>query len=153
MLRNTRWTLLPALFCSLSLQPGRAAERVPPSSMVQAEPVPETCIPVVGGVFAVKDTGEAQTASGMTMPTVIPDSRVLPRYPASALESEVAGKIQVRGVVCRDGSIEGVHAVKAPSPELGNAAVEAVKQWRFHPAMKDGEPVAVRYVVSLDVKP
>jgi len=39
---------------------------------------------------------------------------------------------------------------KTLSPDFDNAAIEAVKQWKFSPAMKDGNPLAVEIAVELN---
>jgi protein TonB len=74
-------------------------------------------------------------------------------YPEAARQAGVQGKVRVQAVVCKDGSVQGVQVLKSPSPELGTAAADAVRLWKFQPAVKDGKPVAVRYTVTLDVKP
>jgi TonB family protein len=61
--------------------------------------------------------------------------------------------VDLRAVVCKDGSVQAVQVVKAPTEEAGKAAAEALSKWKFSPPMKDGHPVAVGYMVSVDVKP
>jgi TonB family protein len=61
--------------------------------------------------------------------------------------------VKVRGIVCKDGSITAVQVLHAPTPDVGTAAADALRKWKFNPAMKDGQAVAVRYMVSFDVKP
>ena len=39
------------------------------------------------------------------------------------------------------------------SPELDQAAVEAVKKWQFDPATRRGKPVAVRISTEFDFQP
>jgi len=42
-----------------------------------------------------------------------------------------------------------VHVVRSVDRGIDASAVEAVQQWRFDPARKDGEPVAVRVTVEI----
>jgi len=63
-------------------------------------------------------------------------SRVLPEYPSLARQMNVAGKVKVEATVSADGRVLDTRVVGG-SPLLVNAAVEALKKWRFEPAAKD----------------
>ena len=65
-----------------------------------------------------------------------------PDYPSSAKAAGIEGTVIVKYVIGEDGSVRDVKALKGP-PELTDAAVEAVKTWRFQPILVDGAPVAV----------
>jgi protein TonB len=52
-------------------------------------------------------------------------------------------------VIDEVGMVRDVLITGSPSDELSTAAIEAFKQWRFAPAMMDGKPVAVRYIVTV----
>jgi TonB family protein len=65
-----------------------------------------------------------------------------PSYPAEAKAASIEGVVVVQYTVTETGEVTDVQAVRGP-PELTAVCVEAVKAWRFSPAMKDGEPVAV----------
>ena len=47
------------------------------------------------------------------------------------------------------GMVRDVLIKESPADQLSAAAIEALEQWRFAPAMMDGRPVAVRYIVTL----
>jgi TonB family protein len=61
----------------------------------------------------------------------------------------VVGSVTVALIVSSKGVPKGVQVVKGLDKEVDQSTVEAVEQWRFAPAQKDGKPVAVR--VSLDI--
>jgi protein TonB len=63
-------------------------------------------------------------------------------YTAAARAEGIEGKLKLRVVVGADGSVLSVDVLSSVSPELDAAAVAAVKQWRFRPAMACGKPVA-----------
>jgi protein TonB len=63
-------------------------------------------------------------------------------YTAAARADGIEGKLKLRVVVGIDGSVVSVEVLASVSPELDAAAVAAVKQWRFKPAMACGKPVA-----------
>jgi protein TonB len=62
-------------------------------------------------------------------------------YTAQARAENIEGKLKLRLVVGRDGSVVQVDVLASVSPELDAAAVEAAKKWRFTPAMACGKPV------------
>ena len=63
-------------------------------------------------------------------------------YTAAARSEGIEGKLKLKIVVGADGSVLAVEILASVSPELDAAAVAAVKQWRFRPAMACGKPVA-----------
>jgi hypothetical protein len=56
------------------------------------------------------------------------------------------------GVVGVDGALRDITLRPADlDPRLAAAVRKSLAAWRFQPARKDGEPVAVRYVVTLNI--
>lgn len=65
-----------------------------------------------------------------------------PRYPRDAQRRGESGTVVLRVHVGTDGEPEGIDLVTGSgSRSLDRAAVEAVRRWRFEPAMRDGRPV------------
>jgi protein TonB len=62
-------------------------------------------------------------------------------YTASARAEGIEGKLKLKITVGEDGSVLRVEVLASVSPELDAAAVSAVKQWRFRPAMMCGKAV------------
>ena len=73
-----------------------------------------------------------------------------PQYPAQLKRDGVSGMVVVNVVIDADGSVEEVEVRKSTNSEFDAPAVEAVKQWRFKPAKKDGN--AIRSKVALPLK-
>ena len=63
-------------------------------------------------------------------------------YTASARAEGIEGKLKLKITVGDDGSVVRVEVLASVSPELDAAAVSAVKQWRFRPAMMCGKAVS-----------
>jgi len=63
-------------------------------------------------------------------------TRVVPEYPALARQLNVTGKVKIETTIAADGHVLSTRVVGG-SPLLVNAALEALKQWRFEPASKD----------------
>ena len=103
--------------------------------------------------FAVAETAEAD--ADVTAPYLIPESRVSPSYPPAALAARFDGTVMMALKVLRDGSVESVEVLDSSRPNLGfeQAAESAVNQWRFEPALRNGEPVDAYSVVRLYFRP
>jgi protein TonB len=59
------------------------------------------------------------------------------------------GSVIIALVVSSKGLPKDPHVVKGLDQELDASAVEAVKEWRFSPAQKNGKPIAVRVSVQI----
>jgi TonB family protein len=67
-------------------------------------------------------------------------SKVSPEYPPLAKQMNVTGKVKIEATVAADGHVTSTKVVGG-SPLLVNAALEAVKQWRFEPAAKESTEI------------
>lgn len=52
-------------------------------------------------------------------------------------------------VVTSEGKATNISVVKSPGMGLDEKAIEAVRKWRFKPAMKDGKPVDTRVPIEI----
>ena len=83
-----------------------------------------------------------------------PGYRVTPEYPVAALRAGESGTVLLRvavGIGGLPGEID--FARRSGSRELDNAARDAVKQWRFEPARRNGKPVASVVEIPVDFAP
>ena len=74
---------------------------------------------------------------------------VAPRYPAKQRARHEEGKAVVALIVEPDGSLSEIQVAAATDPEIGDAAIASVRQWRFLPGRKDGQPVRVRIEIPI----
>ncbi|MGH9503717.1 MAG: energy transducer TonB [Terriglobales bacterium] len=74
--------------------------------------------------------------------------RVQPDYPALARQVRVQGRVVLRAMISREGSIENLQVLSG-HPMLVQAAVDAVRQWRYRPYVLNGEPVEVETEVTV----
>lgn len=82
------------------------------------------------------------------------DQSPAPSYPAEALRVGEGGTVVLRVEVGADGRPGEIGFVRrSGSRELDRAAREAVAQWRFAPAMRDGEAVASTIEVPVEFSP
>ena len=84
----------------------------------------------------------------VTLPKVVsaPD----PTYTAAASKKAVEGTVLLWLIVNAQGAPEHVRVDKALDPGLDEKAVEAVRTWKFVPATKGGQPVAVFIMVKVN---
>jgi periplasmic protein TonB len=78
--------------------------------------------------------------------------RVDPDYPAEARPAKLQGVIVLDVVVGSDGSVVDVHALNGPEV-LAQAAMRALRWWRFEPYRVDGNAVVVETTVAMEFKP
>lgn len=98
---------------------------------------------------ASREAAEAEVAR-VTPPRVV--EKAFPAYPEDAKEEKVQGVVIVQAVIETDGSVSRVRFIKRLHPSLDQAAAEAIRQWRFEPALLDGEPVAVHYNLTINFR-
>ncbi len=121
----------------------------PPAPLQNRPPVAEA--PVAPPTPAIDRTGVyAAVPPGGTQPEEL--DRVIPRYPSMARRAGIEGPVVVRGIVRRDGTIDDVEVIRDLPYGLGDAAREAVSQWRFRPATYRGEPIDVYYTVTVNFR-
>lgn len=76
-----------------------------------------------------------------------------PKYPALALEQNIEGRVVLIVDVAADGSVSNAVVERSePTGVFDAAALEAVRTWKFSPAMKDGKPVAGQVRVPIDFR-
>lgn len=74
--------------------------------------------------------------------------RPMPAYPPLAKAARVQGVVRLEAVIGKNGSIQNLRVISG-HPLLIEAALDAVKQWRYKPTLLDGVPVEV--VTEIDV--
>jgi TonB family protein len=84
----------------------------------------------------------------VSRPEIISSTR--PVYTELARRARVTGTVILEAIINEQGDVENVRVLKGQPMGLDQAAVEAVKTWKFKPAMKDGKPVKVYYVLTVN---
>ena len=139
------------------------APQQPPPPLITRIPLPAQSLPVspIPGIipessdslldvrldFAVMQTdhtGLAFPISDVDQPPR-PLARLNPTYPPLARLRGIEGVVQVVFTVTADGATKDIDVVdSAPGTTFVNAAVQAVRRWRFLPGMRNGDAVPVR---------
>jgi len=88
--------------------------------------------------------------NGVSQPTLI--SKVEPKYSEEARQAKWQGTVQLSLIVEEDGSPSEITVSRSLGLGLDENAIDAVKQWRFGPGVKDGKPVRVYATVEVNFR-
>ena len=129
------------------------------SSRDQARLRPITIAVSIGALiacflFAVVRAPAAGTDPAASVP---PDKRsppvairtVNPKHPDGLLKKLVNGDAEIDCLVTAEGRVADARVFAASHPEFGEAAMEAVRQWEFRPAERNGTPIAMRVRIPI----
>jgi TonB family protein len=93
-----------------------------------------------GGVMSV--------GGGVSAPVVVHSAQ--PEFTPEARVANFQGSVSIQLIVDAQGNPQNVHVVRHLGMGLDEKAIEAVRQYRFKPAMYEGHPVAVQLVIEVD---
>lgn len=104
---------------------------------------------VIGGIISstpvavpkIATPTRIRVSSGVTQGLLV--RKVEPTYPQMAKIARVQGAVLLAALIGKDGTIQNLHVVSTASPLLNQAALDAVKQWKYKPYILNGEPVEV----------
>ena len=96
--------------------------------------VPELAVPISQGVSGGRILHE-----------------VRPIYPTQAQKMRIEGAVVVETTVREDGTVGDVKVLEG-QPELAQAVVDAVKNWRYQPTLLDGRPTRVERKITINFR-
>jgi len=108
---------------------------------------------VVGGVItdtAPKIEAPLRVGGDVKAPTII--TKVEPQYPEVARKARISGIVIVECTINKNGDVTDVHVLKPLPFGLDQAAVEAVRRWKFRPGTLNGQPVDVLFNLTVNFK-
>ena len=88
--------------------------------------------------------------SGIAPPRLLREVKA--DYTEDARQRSISGDVVLEIVVRRDGSVGDIRILKGLAGGLNDRAVQAVRQWRFSPASRQGAPVDVIVEVAVEFK-
>ena len=105
--------------------------------------------PMSGTLYAQSTVYESKPGNGVVLPTVLRE--VTPKYTAAAMDKKIQGSVWLSIVVGTNGDVTDATVTKSLDAEFGldDEALAASRQWKFKPATKYGQPVAVRVTLEL----
>src|SRR5439155_8465653 len=75
--------------------------------------------------------------------------KVEPEYTADAREKKIEGSVLLGVTIDHDGVPQNPQLKKSLYPSLDQSAIDAVRKWRFEPAIKNGQPVSMWITVEV----
>jgi len=75
-------------------------------------------------------------------------NRVQPVYPPLARQTRVSGTVRLHAIISKDGTVQQLEVLQG-HPLLVQAALDAVRQWRYRPTLLNGEPVEVDTTIDV----
>jgi TonB family protein len=79
--------------------------------------------------------------------------KVDPKYPIQLMRENVAGTVILYAVIHADGTVGNVRILRGVDDRIDQYASQAVAQWQFQPATKNGAPVDVEATFQIPFKP
>ena len=76
-----------------------------------------------------------------------------PGYPIELMRQSVQGTVMLSAVIRSDGSVGEVRVLRGVDDRLDWYASAALARWRFRPASRNGDPVALQAVVMIPFRP
>lgn len=83
--------------------------------------------------------------NGVTPPRLV--HQVEPEHPRQGFR--ISGTVLIGLIVNSKGEPDELHVLRSLEKEIDQSAIDAVKQWHFQAATKDGKPVAVKISVEI----
>jgi TonB family protein len=74
--------------------------------------------------------------------------RAMPVYPLNAKEAGIAGDVVIKTTIDQKGTVMDMHVVSGPLM-LRQAALDALRRWKFEPSKLDGQPISVQMLVTI----
>lgn len=78
-----------------------------------------------------------------------PIRKVDPKYPQDLVLQHVQGEVILYGVIRPDGNVDSIQLVRGVDKQLDANSIAAFRQWKFHPATKEGQAVPVEAIVHI----
>jgi protein TonB len=130
---------------------------VPPDTQVKQYEIGDELLPGVPGPAqpdgVPEGTDDDGAAEGPTFVRLRPIEAPPPLYPPHARRMGIEGRVRVRVLVGERGRPLEVKVQEGSGDtSLDEAALAAVRRWRFEPARRDGEPVRAWAVVPIEFK-
>ncbi len=75
--------------------------------------------------------------------------QVEPIYPQRARHAQIEGVVMMKVRTDVKGNVESVEVIRSDSTILNQAAIDAVKQWKYQPVYRDGDPISIVTIVGV----
>ena len=106
-------------------------------------------VTMLTGVGAAAQQAQIYKAGdkGVTSPQIVTELK--PSYTPEAMRAKISGSVEMTTVIGTDGKPSDIKVVRSLDAGLDKKAIEALSEWRFKPAMKDGQAVPMLVTVEM----
>lgn len=98
------------------------------------------------------NSGQASTPTARVPREIVAGlllNRVAPAYPKKARKQHIQGTVILEATITKNGDIADLRVVSG-DPILAEAAVDAVRQWKYRPYIDDGKAVDVESTIQVN---
>lgn len=106
---------------------------------------------VMGGIGAAPPPPKVQQSrirQGGNVQAAKLKSKIQPSYPPLARQTRIQGTVRLHAIIGKDGTVKEL-TLESGHPLLVQAALDAVRQWRYDPTLLNGEPVEVDTTIDV----
>jgi TonB family protein len=96
--------------------------------------------------------GGVNPSVGLNMTPPILISKIDPAYPEEARKAKYQGTVVLNVEVGASGQVSSMRVVRSVGLGLDEKAIDAVRQWKFKPGMRDARPVAMQVRVEVNFR-
>jgi TonB family protein len=104
----------------------------------------------------IPDTTAPARNAAVSLPSGVVAGRAIfqprPSYPPLARSAQVQGSVYLRAMIGKDGSIKKIGVIDSASQILTDAALKAVRDWRYQPYLLNGEPTEVTTTITVNFR-
>ncbi len=79
----------------------------------------------------------------------VPLKKIDPKYPPTLISEHVEGEVILYAILRGDGSVDSIQLVRGLDEQLDANAMNALSQWKFRPATRQGSPVDLEAIVHI----
>jgi len=102
----------------------------------------------VGGAPPPPKPTQTRIRQGGAVQNAMLINRVQPQYPPLARQTRISGTVRLHAIISKDGSVQQLEVLSG-HPLLVQAALDAVRQWKYRPTLLNGEPVEVDTTIDV----
>lgn len=133
---------------------GSISSEAPPELLAQSGTVPGASLS--DGLLSASARGSGLSAplpsapskgGSLTQPKLISSPAAL--YPAEARTAHIQGDVAIDAFIDESGKVAATKVISGP-PVLQQAAINAVRSWKYQPARLDGQPISIHIRVDVN---
>jgi periplasmic protein TonB len=133
-----------------AVKPAPALDTAAPSMIGIANPASNGAMPNLGSAATATPVLQRLNVSqGVSRGLLI--KKVDPNYPPSAISMKVEGTVELSATISKSGDITTIKVLSG-NKQLTQAALDAVKRWKYKPYLLNGEPVEIQTQVTIVFK-